>query len=100
MLKLGPSKGLEANTHNMFKLKLKWMSEGSIPLTHYFEVDVKFLGLKVPKVEFLVARSPCDLLDQGKNTKLPGIVGWNLIGLVYQELPKSIQIPYSEILNV
>ena len=37
-LKLEPTKGPEANVHNLFKLKKA--SEGGIPITHCFEMDV------------------------------------------------------------
>ena len=75
--KLGPAKESEANAHNSFKLK--GVNEGGIPMTGYFKMAVIFLELKVPKFGFLFAKSPSDLLDQDKNNKLSGIVGWNLI---------------------
>ena len=48
-------------------------------------MDVAFLGLRVPRVGFLVVKDPSDLLQTKKKTKLPGIIGWNLVRLEYQE---------------
>ena len=87
--KVGPARGLEASSHNLFDLK--GANGGDIPITRYFEMDVAFLGLRVPKVGFLVVKDPSDLLQIKKKTKLPGIIGWNLINLAYQEF---IKIPH------
>ena len=38
--------------HNLFDLK--GANGGDIPIMRYFEMDVAFLGLRVPKVGFLV----------------------------------------------
>ena len=65
------------------------MNGGDIPSTRYFVMDVVFLRLKVPKVGFLVVKDPSDLLETKKKTKLPGIVGWNLIKWTYQEFVKT-----------
>ena len=58
--KFGPARGLEPNSHNLFDLKDA--NGGDIPITRYFEMDVAFLGLRVPKVGFLVVKNPSDLL--------------------------------------
>ena len=84
--KLEPARGPEANLHNLFDLK--GANGGDIPITKYFEMDVIFLGLRVPKVGFLIVKDPSDLLQTKKKTKLPGIIGWNLIKLAYQEFIK------------
>ena len=81
--KLGPDRGTEANLHNLFDLKEA--NGGDIPITKYFKMDVVFLGLRVPKVWFLVVKDPSDLFQTKKKTKLPGIIDWNLIKLAYQE---------------
>ena len=53
-------------------------------------MDIAFLGLKVPRVEFLVVKDPSDLLVlETKKTKQPGIIGCNLVKLVYQEFTKK-----------
>ena len=55
-------------------------------------MDVEFLGLRVPKVGFLVIKDPSDLLKTKKKTKLSGIIRWNLIKLAYQEFVKKYPI--------
>ena len=75
--------------HNLFDLK--GVNGGDIPIMRYFEMDSAFLGLRVPKVGFLVVKDPSDLLQTKKKTKLPGIIRWNLIKLVYQEFVKNTQ---------
>ena len=42
--------------HNM--LDLKGQNGGKIPITRYFQMDVAFLGLKVPKVGFPCCEGP------------------------------------------
>ena len=49
----------------------------------YKELDINFLGLRVPNVGVLIVDDPSQVLDQKHQTKLPGIVGWNLIQLSY-----------------
>ena len=90
--KLGPARGPEANLHNLFDLK--GANGGDIPTIKYFEMDIAFLGLRVPKVGLLVVKDPIDLLQTKKKTELPGIIGWNLINLAYQEFVKNIQWKY------
>ena len=112
--KLGPAKGLEVSAHNVFNLRvqmkvvshcsiiLKWnlisraQNEGCITLSHYFEMDVMFLGFKVPKVGFLVAKEPNTLFDQNRKIKWNGIIGWNLVELVYQEFIKKYTVAVFE----
>ena len=78
--KVGPAKGLEAILHILFDLK--GANGGEIPMTKNFAVDITFLGLKVPKVWFLVIKDPNELLGSKKKTKLPGIMRWNTMKLV------------------
>ena len=84
--KLGPARGPEATFHNL--LNRKHVNRGDIPIARYFEIDVAFLGLRVPKVGFLIVKGLSDLLES-KDTKLPGIIRWNLIKLAYQEFTKK-----------
>ena len=58
---LGPAKRLEAKAHN--EIDLKSSNEGYILLLHYFEVDMLFLGLKVPEVSFILVKSSSDLIS-------------------------------------
>ena len=45
--------------------------------------DLNLLGLKVLKVGFLTIEEPSLVLDKKHQTKLLGIIGWNLIWLTY-----------------
>ena len=69
--------GEKANAHNLFKLRLA--NEGQMPIKRYMELDLTFWGLKVPNVGMLIAEEPNKVLDKKHQTRLPGIVGWNLI---------------------
>ena len=50
----------------------------------YIELDVNFLGLKVPKVGFLIIDEPNRVLDRKHQTKLLGVIDWNMIQLKYK----------------
>ena len=52
---LGPADRPEATAHNFF-FNLKGAKEGKIPLTRYFDIGIGLLGLKLPKVGFLVVK--------------------------------------------
>ena len=54
-----------------------------MPIKMYTELDLTFLELKVPNVGMLIAEEPNQVLDKKHQTRLPGIVGWNLIQLSY-----------------
>ena len=86
--KLETARGPEVNSHNLFDLK--GVNGGDIPITRYFEKDIAFLGLRVPRVRFLVVKDPSALLKTKKKTKLPGIIRWNLVKLAFQEFVKKI----------
>ena len=43
-----------------------------------------FWGLKVLIVGFLILEEPNRVLDKKHHTKLPGIISWNLIWLMYK----------------
>ena len=73
--------GEKADAHNLFKLMVA--NDGQMPIKMYTELDLTFLGLKVPKVGILIAEEPNQVLDKKHQTRLPGIVGWNLIQLSY-----------------
>ena len=83
---LGPARGLEATSHNLFDLK--GANGGDILIMWYFKMDIAFLGLRVPKVWFSIVKDPSDLLEN-KKTKLPGIMRGNLVKLAYQEFKKK-----------
>ena len=47
------------------------------------------MGLKVPKVGVLITEEPNQVLDKKHQTRLPGIIGWNLIWLSYDVFIKK-----------
>ena len=49
----------------------------------YTEVEITFLGLKVLNVDIFDIEDPSQVLDKKNQSKLPGIVGWNLVQLSY-----------------
>ena len=73
--------GERADAHCLFKLTVA--NDGQMPIKMYTELDWIFLGLKVPKVGVLIAEEPNQVLDKKHQTRLPGIIGWNLIQLSY-----------------
>ena len=78
-----------ADAHHMF---IASASGGAIPLCRYVELNVEFLGLQVPRVGFLITWNPNKVSDPEHKTRLPRIVGWNLVKLVYQEFLKKYNI--------
>ena len=91
---LDPAEGLVADTHHLFDLTSA--SGGAIPLSRYVELDVEFLGLHVPRVRFLIIQNLNKILDPDHRTRLPRIVGWNLVKLSYQEFLKKYNIDVFE----
>ena len=73
-----PMTGDKVNAHQLFNLK--GVKDGQVPLSKYFEMDVKIHGFRIPQVGFLVKRDNAPLVDsKSKKTKLPAIAGCNLI---------------------
>ena len=79
--KINLTTGEKAGIHNLFKLTVA--NDGQMPIKMYTELDLTFLGLKVPNVGVLIAEKPNQVLDKKYQSRLPGIVGWNLIWLSY-----------------
>ena len=77
-----PSDREKAVEHQLFQLTAA--NNGKIPIFMYLELDLDFFGIVVPKVGILIAQEPNELLDTCHKTKLPGVVGWNLIKLAYE----------------
>ena len=50
----------------------------------YIEIGEDFMGLNMPNVGFLIIDEPNRVLDKKHQTKLLGIIGWNMIQLVYK----------------
>ena len=79
--------GEKANAHCLFKLTVA--NDGQMPIKMYTKLDLTFLGLKVPKVGVLIAEELNQVLDKKHQTRLPGIIGWNLIWLSYDVFIKK-----------
>ena len=79
--KIKEATGEKAKAHQLFHLTVA--NNGQLPVKMYTELDINFLGLKVPNVGVLIVDDPTQVLDKKHKTKLPGIVGWNLIWLSY-----------------
>ena len=73
--------GEKANAHTLFKLTV--IDDGHMPMRMYTKLDLTFLWLKVPNISMLITEEPNQVLNKEHQTKLPGIVGWNLIWLSY-----------------
>ena len=79
--KIQEATGEKAEAHQLFHLTVA--NDGQLPVKMYTELDINFLGLKVLNVGVLIIDDPSQVLDKKHQTKLPGIVGWNLIWLSY-----------------
>ena len=79
--KIQEATGEKAEAHQLVHLTVA--NNGQLPVKMYTELDINFLGLKVPNAGVLIVDDPTQVLDKKHQTKLPGIVGWNLIWLSY-----------------
>ena len=82
-----PSDGEKAKAHQLFQLTAA--NNGKLLISMYVELDLDFLGIVVPKVGVLITEEPSELLEICHNTKLPCVVGWNLIKLAYEVFVKN-----------
>ena len=82
-----PSDGEKVKAHQLFQLTAA--DNGKLPISMYVELDLDFLGIVVPKVGVLITKEPNELLESCHKTKLPGVVGWNLIKLAYEVFVKN-----------
>ena len=82
-----PTDGEKVKAHQLFQLTTA--DNGKLPIFIYVELDLDFLGIVVSKVGVLITQEPNELLKTCHKTKLPGIVGWNLIKLAYEEFVKN-----------
>ena len=71
----------KAEAHQLFHITVA--NDGQLPVKLYTKLDITFLGLKVLNVGILVVEHPSQVLDKKHQSKLPGIVGWNLVWLSY-----------------
>ena len=58
---------------NPFSIQADHNIDGQLPINMYIELDINFLGLKVPNVDFNY------ILYKEHQSKMPGIVDYNLI---------------------
>ena len=82
-----PSDGEKAKVHQLFQLTAA--NNGKLPVSMYVELDLDFLGIVVLKVGVLITQEPIELLETCHKTKLPGMVGWNVIKLAYEVFVKN-----------
>ena len=80
---LKASLGELSEAHSLFKLSAT--NNSAMPVSRYFEADMKLLGFPVPQVGFLVVRDPNKLLEPQHFTQLPGVISCNLIWLGCEE---------------
>ena len=89
-----PSNGEKAKAHQLFQLTAT--NNEKLPISMHVELDLDFLGIVVPKVGVLITEETNELLESYHTTKLPGMVGWNLIKLAYEVFLKNYGVLYLE----
>ena len=77
----------KANAHKLFKLMVT--NDGQLLSKMYTKLDITFLGLKVLNVGMLIIDNPSQVLDKKHQSKLPSIVGGNLVWLSYNMFVKK-----------
>ena len=90
---LAHAKGELAEAINLFSWTVA--NDENLPPMWYIELYITFLGPVVPKVGFLVVKNPNTFIKDKRKTKLPGIVGWNLIGWHMKNFLCHMETPYS-----
>ena len=73
----------KSGVHTLFNLTVA--NDEQMPITKYVELDLNFMGLILPRVGILVTRDPNQFLDPKHQTRLPGVVGRNLVCLAFKE---------------
>ena len=81
MPKIKAATSEKAKAHQLFNLTVT--NDGQLLVKMYTKLDITFLGLKVLNVGILVVEDLSQVLDKKHQSKLPGIVGWNLVWLSY-----------------
>ena len=75
-----------AESHLLFRLSAT--NNQDMPVLKYFKADVTILGFRIPSVGFLVVKDPNTVLEPQYSTQTPGVIGYNLILLGYEEFGK------------
>ena len=84
---LKASSGELFKAHSLFRLSTA--NNSTMPVSKYFEADIKILGFPLPQVSFLMVKDPNTLLEPQHSTQLPGIIGCNLIRLGCEEFGRT-----------
>ena len=74
--------GEKADAHILFNLTAA--NDRQLPMKTCIELSINFLRLMVLNIGFLILVEPNRVLDKKHQTKLPGIIGWNLIWLMHK----------------
>ena len=77
----------KADAHTLFILTVT--HDGQLPIKMYTELDIIYLGLNVPNVGMMIIDNPSQVLDKKQQSKLSGIIGWNLVCLFYNVFVKN-----------
>ena len=80
----------KAEAHQLFHLTV--VNDGQLPVNMYTELDINLLGLKVLNGSVPVVEDPSQVLEKKHQSKLPAIVGWNLVWLSYNAFTEKIGI--------
>ena len=84
--------GEKAEVYLLFGLTIS--KDGQLPIKMDTELNINFLGFKVSKLGDLIADDPSQFLDKKHQTKLSGIVGFNLIQLSYHALVEKYRMSW------
>ena len=76
-----------AHAHPLFRMTAT--NDGQMPIRIHTKLNLTFWGLKVPNEGVLIVEEQNQVLDKEHQTKLPWIVGWNLIQLSYNTFIKK-----------
>ena len=52
----------KTDAHTLFNFMVA--NDGQLPIKMYTELDITFLGLKVPNVSMLIIHAPCQVLEK------------------------------------
>ena len=74
--------GEKSEVHILFSLRVA--NDWQLPMKKYIELDLNFWGLKVLNVGLLIIDEPNRVLDKKHQTKLPGIISWNMVQPTYK----------------
>ena len=69
--------------HSLFKLSTA--NNNMMPVSRYFEADIRLLGFSVPCIGFVIVKDPNTLLEPQCSTQLLGVISCNLIHLGCEE---------------